>query len=395
MTLVLLVVLSTLGYTLSSRVTTQRRRDHYVVDYAVARYGCDSAVKYALATLEELNPTLISRPNEPDFSDLFAMSETDYQKLLSDWASGVFGDIEIPYDANNVSDINDVNNIAFAHDFNDTNSLKIRGPYGQDWPLVTKPIELKIGSAMVTIEIEDENAKYPLGWAMLNEKDSKREAKVALEVFSEWMDVNSVVASSLKKQLKEINKIKPYQFEFKAIRISDRRMGKVAGPRGTRKTVRTSEARKIPASVHLTDFARLFHSSLVETDTLAKPTIVSETRTESPLKYMGRWGSTKVNVNTAPRHVLEAAFTFGGDADKIAEEIIQRRRIKPFENIDDLKKSLFGYSDSIDKCERYITTVSRFFTIKVTVIHGMSKVSAVAAVIKEGKEVERVALISG
>ena len=85
-TLVILVVLSTLGYTLSSRVATQRHRDQYIVDYSKARYGCDSAVKYALATLEEISVQLISRPNEPDFSDLFILSEAEYQELLEYWA---------------------------------------------------------------------------------------------------------------------------------------------------------------------------------------------------------------------------------------------------------------------------------------------------------------------
>lgn len=48
-TLVLLVVLATLGYTFSSRVAAQRHRNQYIIDYSRARYGCDSAVKYALA----------------------------------------------------------------------------------------------------------------------------------------------------------------------------------------------------------------------------------------------------------------------------------------------------------------------------------------------------------
>ncbi len=102
-----------------------------------------------------------------------------------------------------------------------------------------------------------------------------------------------------------------------------------------------------------------------------------------------------MNINTAPRHVLEAAFTFGGDADKIAEEIIQRRRIKPFTNIEDLRKSLLKYADSIEKCKKYITTASRFFTIKVTAVSGVAKASAVIAITKDGKKVEKIAIISG
>jgi type II secretory pathway component PulK len=125
------------------------------------------------------------------------------------------------------------------------------------------------------------------------------------------------------------------------------------------------------------------------------PTIVSESRKESALKYMGLWASSKVNINTAPRQVLEAAFTFGGDADKIAKEIIQRRRIKPFTDIEDLRKSLYRYSDSIGKCEKYITTTSRFFTIKITAVSGVAEASTVIAIIKDGKSIVRIAAISG
>jgi hypothetical protein len=42
MTLVLLVVLSTLGYTLSNILAVHRHRAQYIIDYQAARYGCDS-----------------------------------------------------------------------------------------------------------------------------------------------------------------------------------------------------------------------------------------------------------------------------------------------------------------------------------------------------------------
>lgn len=109
---------------------------------------------------------------------------------------------------------------------------------------------------------------------------------------------------------------------------------------------------------------------------------------------MGMWASRKVNINTAPRHVLEAAFTFGGDADRIAEGIIQRRRTQPFTSIADLQGALFGYSDSIKKCEKYITTASNFFTIRVTAVSGVAKTSAVIAIMKEGNRMKKIALIS-
>jgi hypothetical protein len=401
-TLVLLVVLSTLGYTVSSRVAAQRHRDHYIISYQVARYGCDSAVKYALTTLYDINtPSLIARPNEPDFSDLFGLDEAEYEELLAEWAAKIaFDRSESFNDTNGVNNVNDINSVT---DFNDPNSLVVRGPYGPPWPFITEPVNFEIASAAVSIEIEDENAKYPLGWAMLDDEKVQREIRAGFETFCEWMDVNDTQIDSLKEQLKEIEEIKPFKLNFQPIKITER---KTTGTRKTR-TRRTSRRRRrsttrsrtvtktIPATVHITDFAKLFHSSLIDAEALARPTVVSETRKESALKYIGMWGSRKVNINTAPRHVLEAAFTFGGDADKIVEEIILRRQIEPFKDIADLRKSLFRYSDSIEKCEKYITTVSRFFTIKVTAVSGVAKASAIIAITKDDNKIKTIAVISG
>jgi len=407
-------VLSILGYTLSSRVAAQRHRDQYIIDYQAACYGCDSAVKYALATLEMFAPQLISRPDEPDFSDLFRLSEAEYKELLADWAAKNAADrlrsddnlgVRNPNDVNTTMDVNDSNYLSEANDIsaiidsNDPNSLTIRGPYGPPWPFVTKPAEFEIGSAKVKIEVEDENAKYPIGWALLTETEMQREALAGLETFCEWMDVDSTHIESLKEQLKEINKIKPFKLELKPIIITEKKEAETKTRRTRRRTRRTRSRqltkKTIPASVHTADFAKLFHSSLIDTEVLARPTIASESRKESALKYIGLWASRKVNINTAPRHVLEATFTFGGDADKIAEEIIQRRQIKPFQSIENLRKSLLKYSDSIKKCEKYITTVSRFFTIKVTAVSGVAKASAIIAITKDDKKIEKIAVVSG
>ena len=84
----------------------------------------------------------------------------------------------------------------------------------------------------------------------------------------------------------------------------------------------------------------------------------------------------------------------GFSPKRIADEIIRRRRIKPFENMAELREGLFSYSDSIGKCERYITTTSTFFTIRVTATSGVAKASSVIAITKEGDRVERVAVIN-
>lgn len=416
LTLVLLIVFSTLAYILSSRLQSRRSRNVYIIDYAKARYACDSAVKYAIATLDEIEPRLIERPNEPDFSDLFQLTEPQYEQFLTEWAEQNQLQIKDSFQPiTDVADFNDINDFNSLADFrfvfeesNEPDALTVRGPYGPPWPLVAAPIKFEMGEAKVRIEIEDENAKYPIGWALLNDENIEREAVAGFENFFEWLwsDVNNIdnVAEDIekvKKQLEEIGEVKPFKIKFSSTTKLERTA--VATPRarttGTTRTTRTRTVRKtISASqqenAQSVDFAKLFHSSMLDSELLARPTVESEKRNESALKYIATWASTNVNINTAPRHVLEAAFIFGGNEVKIADEVILRRRIKPFKNIDDLKKQLFAYSDSVEKCERFITTESTLFTIKITAVCGTAETSTVIAIKKQGDKTTRIAVIS-
>ncbi len=430
--LVLLVVLCAVAYTLTLRVSAYRKRSQYMTDYQAARYACDSAVKYALATLQDINePVVIARPNEPDFSDLFTLDEQEYRRLLADWAESISAEQALRYrkkikdflhtatDANafdDANDFNDLNELAgvdglaafaldsnLAVDLNDPNNLQIPGPYGPPWPLITEPLSLTIGDAAVTIEIHDENAKYPIGWMMLNDKKVRPQIQAGFKTFCEWMDVNKLTINQLEEELAELNKIKEYKLEFKDITISKREQ--VAVPRRTARTRRSRSSRTryrttktiIPATAQLTDFARLYHSSFINTETLARPVIVADDRTESALKYISLWPISTVNINTAPRNVLEAAFAFGGISASvdIADGVIQRRRIKPFEDPDEIRRELFKYGDSVEKCRQYIVTKSDFFTIRITVNRGLARTSAVIAIKNNKGKMEKIAVLSG
>lgn len=418
-TLVVLVVLATLGYNFASRVAANRHRNNYIIDYTVASYARDSAIKYALATLQDLNDVrIISRPNEPDFSDLFAMSEPDYRRMLEEWAEELAKNqsqsgYEAISETNTLAGLNEDLNmsgldentglISAGAEPNALDLVKIRGPYGPAWPYVTEPVEFKIGTATAKFEIEDENAKYPVGWALLDDIKVKREAQAGLETFCEWMGYDSKLIDTLKEQLKRVGEIKPFKAKFEPV-VRREEVAPRPAPvaRGRRRAARGRAAFRtttVPPTEQIIgqarDFSKLMHTSLIDTEMLARPTIVSEDRKESALKYMGLWGTTQVNINSAPRHVLEAAFAFGGDADKIADEIIKTRRQRPFADIEDLKRRFFRYSDTIEKCRPYITTASTVFTIRVTAVSGVAKASAVIVVFKEGGKIQRIAVVCG
>jgi len=414
-TLVILVILSILGYTLSVQVAAHRHRNRYLIDYAQAQYACASGVKQAVAALADLQWELTSRPNEPDFSDVFAMSEPVYQNLLDEAAASIMASDDTLTDAKKRregparNDIDD-SDTAWGDDANDVlwqESVAITGPYGPPWPLVTDAIEFEIGSAKVTVEIEDENAKYPLGWALIQDEEFQAQAEVSFATFCEWMGYQAKEIDGLRKSLVAVNEIRPFQIKFEATtaptttntaanlrsRVSRSRSRTTAARRTTaRRTVPVAEQIQQQNAI----FSRLFHSSMIDTDLLARPSVASDSREESALKYLGRWATRAVNINTAPRHVLEAALTFGSiaDAPKIAEIIIQQRQQKPFSDIEELKQAAFRYGDAIEKCRDFITTTSTVVSVKVTAISGVARSVAITGVSKDGQKIKRIGVIS-
>lgn len=410
-TLVILVILATLGYTLSARVAARRHRDQYMIDYGQARYACASALKYALASVGNLEPELISRPNDPDFSDLFAMSELEYQELLIEYGlSAEAGEDDSDAGLRNPDDPGwgETNDFGFDRTYASEPELPtIRGPYGPPWPLVSSPLEFEIGSARVKIEIEDENAKYPLGWALIDDEKLQPLADTGFVTFCEWMGYGDKEIRSLTADLARIGEIRTFKTEFKPVTTTAKPAqsslrSRVSSGSSRKTPVRrtTTQKKTVSAADQITQqsaaFARLFHSSFVDVGLLSRPSVVTESRKESAMKYLGLWAARKVNVNSAPRHVLEAALTFGSvaDAPKMAEAIIQQRREKPFSDIEELKTIVFEYSDSIDKCKDFLTTVSTDFVIRATATSGVATVTAVAAVSKEGDKVKEIGVIS-
>ena len=235
LTLVVLVVLTTIVYTLASRLGQIRHRQQYLIDYQVSRYACDSAMKYALTAIKQMNFKLIKREDKPDFSDVFTMDREEYAQFLEEWAQqkaeqealekagqvdstadyladnrGVDNSFTDNQSKNLLGDLmkflDDPNSIADANDltlgtYTDPNALFVPGPYGPEWPHVCKPIKFEIGKTKVTIEITDENAKMPLTWAITSDKNVNNLAEDALEIFCEWMQMDFVEIEELADQL--------------------------------------------------------------------------------------------------------------------------------------------------------------------------------------------------
>jgi hypothetical protein len=85
----------------------------------------------------------------------------------------------------------------------------------------------------------------------------------------------------------------------------------------------------------------------------------------------------------------------GFTAPELAQKVIDQRKEKPFEKIDELKEAGMMDTESFNQLKNYISTASTFFKIRVTSQSGNASTSAVATVIKEGKNMETLAILYG
>ncbi|HOQ05216.1 MAG TPA: type II secretion system protein GspK [Anaerohalosphaeraceae bacterium] len=444
--LMVLVVLTAMTTALSLYIQHAKRRVNYMIDYQRARYACDSALKYVLSVMPEQQYRLASREGLPDFSDLFWLSQEDYAAYLQAWLdvadeeklqqvldlSGLTEEESEPQQTDlSLSEILS----AFVQRMTDPNAseetpaeeepkpidplkLVVPGPYGPPWPLVSKPIELTFGEAEVTIEIEDENAKMPLGWAV----SANKAAKAALTTFCEWMSMTPEEIEGLHKECALIQEQKTFVIDPQPILIKSRTAAaaqQTAAPAPGGTTFRTT--RRLPgqptqpnaqptqnqpaaqstdvlrpAIAHAADFGKLFHSSLLDLEGLARSRIDSGLRNESPLRYLALWGSQEVNINTAPRQVLEAAFMMVAEKpEELAKTVIEQRQSKPFSTLRELEELVPEETSNLRSAAPYLTTQSVFFQIRIVSRCGNARCAAVATVFKDQKKVELLAVLYG
>jgi hypothetical protein len=88
----------------------------------------------------------------------------------------------------------------------------------------------------------------------------------------------------LKSQVDQLSGIKTFKMEYKEVKTVT--PASTSSSRGRRRTAvrRAREEKIITPAMQAADFAKLFHSSLIDLETLARPTIVNDRRQESALK---------------------------------------------------------------------------------------------------------------
>ena len=254
---------------------------------------------------------------------------------------------------------------------------------------MTEPVEFEIGTAKVKIEIEDENAKYPLGWAMLADEKLRGVAGAGWTTFCEWMGYSSAGDRGSEQGPGRDRRDEAVQDGIQGgdggrgvpANLRNRITRPTPGRAPPRRSRRTVSKKPVSAEEQLQqqnkEFAKLFHSSMLNTALLSRPSIESDSRKESALKYLGLWG------DEARQHQHGPPARPGGGVDlRQAFQCPQDRRgdhpagkIKPVADVNEIKKAVLG-TPTRSRLPDFLTTTSTVFTIRVTAISGAARATA-------------------
>ncbi|MHC5001340.1 MAG: hypothetical protein ACYTE1_11085 [Planctomycetota bacterium] len=314
-TVIVLVVLASLTTGLAVQMSMAKRRQHYMIEYQRARYGLDSAMKYILNTLPAKNFILAGREEDPDFSDVFLMNQAEFSEFIATWAETATDEqIEavlregasltepVPLSSGGMvsgllglfgggsDDANDMAAVSYESDEQfyvvelDPNDVVVPGPYGVPWPYVIEPIDLEIGPCEIAITIEDENAKMPLSWLVTSSQEANKQAENALKTFCEWMSWDQQqlreLEATITEAMDEVHEKKAFKLNPGPILLKSTTTRTARTPARTSRsrrrtarrsrTVRSTTTQERAAVAHTTDFAKLFHSSLLDREFLAR-----------------------------------------------------------------------------------------------------------------------------
>lgn len=444
-TMIVMSILISLAYVTASKIISRQRRHNYLLNYYKANYACDSASRYAENQFKNsVDLSLKSREYMPDFSDLFLIDYATYKEMLAEFAEAIdlrkqeryeyFHDtgsftIETEDDQlplliddiiNQMLGISDGNSNSSNDDSDDlvaynqaitdqllspitseqVEALIIPGPYGQKWPNIVEPIEMELGEAKISITIEDENSKYPIVWALENDPKTTRESEASLEIFTEWLGLTDEKADNFFEATEKAKKLKPFkigmdtgyvtkQEEFKTRSVVKDKDGKRKSVFQTR--TRTRKVSRGEESLYM-DYMYLFNATF-DVQGLSRDYYEDEYRKENIAMYMGLWGTQQVNINTAPRHVLEALFVYGGNEVDIAEEVIKQRQLQPFKSFDNLRERLYSYSGSLDEVKDRILCRSICWSIHVEASCGNAVARSTTAIMRTNKTYVKIATV--
>ena len=250
--------------------------------------------------------------------------------------------------------------------------------------------KLKIGPVSVDIKIYDENGKFPIYWLLHSpiEKNTDYRNK-SIKLLAERLEAepaaNNETVDLAQKTGKAMNVPEPMNYLYR--RSSGRsRSTRVAWRLKPSRQRRVLAGQGIDHSKLLRQtMSNFFYQWQEELKQNEKYKNMLTPLPNHPAKfadYIGCWGHNRININTAPVEVLEAAFLPLGITKKTAEAVVAYRAKVPFANPTHLQR-VKGISRTMLSAVRLLsTTNSDTFSVQITASLGRASYSLYGSIYK-------------
>lgn len=258
--------------------------------------------------------------------------------------------------------------------------------------------ELDVGDAEVTIEIHDEHAKWPMLWMMPQNSPFSKNTNESDKLFKDltgFIAADPDDSSRLLKLTKDLGrsiKLPPAEFTVNKSR-STRRRGRAVRRRRVRGyTKRLEEARQKREGMAL--FAQSFYTTINEQSEYATLKQPMTEREVSLVDYFGFWGHNRININTAPVEIIQAAFAPLGLTESQAQAIVSYRQQQKFTQLSDIRKVEGIERPLAQSIMPLCLTRSETFSVKITARIGRTSYRVTGAVHYNRGRVQPLAMVN-
>ncbi len=228
---------------------------------------------------------------------------------------------------------------------------------------------LSIGEAEVEIEVQDENAKWPVLW-LLRSPYRSRSAQREFSDFAESMGIKSTDAyrayTYIMKIGHQLDRNLP-QAERQVV-VDDRRVSGNSRYQNVRR-FRSFQRQMLDEKQRretMGEFAQRWQRTLVDTEELAPLREPLPDRGYAFNDLVGIWGNNLVNINTASAEVLFTAFKPVGLTKAGAESIVEYRQTTPFRQPTDLAQVGGLQKEVVERMRDLCVVRSDSFSVHVT-----------------------------
>lgn len=244
---------------------------------------------------------------------------------------------------------------------------------------VIKTEDLEVGEAEVTIEIQDESAKWPMLW-LLRSPFRGSDAQKEFLNYAKQMDFETSDARRTVKLAKDIGRKLDKLLPPPEVQVEVRRSRR---QRRTRRRFRDYNKRLEEEQKRrevMGEFARQWQQSL---DTVEDHQVLQEYlpgRANGFNDFLGIWGSNVININTASAEIMAAAFKSLGINREKAEAIVAYRETTPFRgknelnNVPGLKKQI------VTRILPLVTVKSDTYSVHITARLGRTEYNLIGCV---------------